>query len=113
MAQWLWIRSLQQGAAAAAGVRVVLHHLLNSLNRQQLWAGSWMARLATPLAATAFTPLWRFKTLAIARGRFRGVAGTAADPLAQAGQFGRRGGELGAQLIVFLLLNQDQRPGSG
>jgi hypothetical protein len=36
---------------------VVLHHILNSLNRQQLWAGSWMARLATPLAATAFTPL--------------------------------------------------------
>jgi hypothetical protein len=68
-----------------------------------------MARLATTLAATAFTPLWWFKTRAIARWRFRGVAGTAADPLPQAGQFGRQGGELNAQLLDFLLLNQDQR----
>ena len=110
MAQRRWILSLQQGAAAAAGVRVVLHHILNSLNRQQLWAGSWMARLATPLAATAFTPLGRLEPRAIARWRFRGVAGTAADPLPQAGQFGSQGGELNAQLIDFLLLSQDERP---
>jgi hypothetical protein len=36
MAQRCRILSLQQGAATAAGIRVVLHHLIHPLNRQQL-----------------------------------------------------------------------------
>jgi hypothetical protein len=54
MPQWLWIISLEQGAAAMARLRVMLDDLVNPLDRQQLRPGSWMARLA----ATAFTPLW-------------------------------------------------------
>ena len=92
---------------------MVLQRIVNPLNRQQFRAGSWMARLATPLATTAFAPLGRLEPRAFAGGWFGGVAGTAADPLPQAGQFGRQGGELNAQLIVFLLLSQDQSPGSG
>ena len=88
---------------------MVLQRIVNPLNRQQFRAGSWMARLATPLVATAFAPLWWFKTRAVVRWRFRGVVGTVADPLPQAGKFGRQGGELGAQLLYFLLLSQDQR----
>ena len=59
MAQWFLILSLQQRAAAAAGLRVVLHYLVNALNRQQLRAGSWMARLAAAFAATALATLLR------------------------------------------------------
>jgi hypothetical protein len=33
MAQRRWILSLQQGAAAAAGVRVVIQHFVNALHR--------------------------------------------------------------------------------
>jgi hypothetical protein len=54
-----------------------------------------MALLPTPLAATAFAPLGRLKTRAVAGGRFGRVAGVTADPLAQVGQFCRQGGELG------------------
>jgi hypothetical protein len=63
MAQRRWILSLQQGAAAAAGVRVVIHHLVNPFNRQQLRAGSWIAPLAAPPAATALAPLGRLVAL--------------------------------------------------
>jgi hypothetical protein len=101
------ILSLQQGAAAAAGLRLVLHHIVNALNRQQLWTRTWMARLATLLAATAFAPLWWLKPRAVTGGRLRGVAGTAADPLTQAGQFSRQGGELGAERLDLQLLSQD------
>ena len=58
MAQGIWILALQQRAAAAAGVRVVLHHLVHPLDRQQLRARSGMTRLAAALAATALAPLW-------------------------------------------------------
>jgi len=76
-----------------------------------------MARLATTLAATAFTPLGWLKPGPSLEGghrcaealRLGGVAGTAADPLAQAGQFGRQGGELDAQLLDLLPLSQNQR----
>jgi hypothetical protein len=34
MAQWVWILSIQQRAAAAAGIGVVLHHLIHPLDRQ-------------------------------------------------------------------------------
>ena len=71
-----------------------------------------MARLAAPLAATAFETLGRLKPRAIAGGRFGGIAGAAAYPLPQVGQFGRQGGELGAQLLDLLLLSQDERPGT-
>jgi hypothetical protein len=47
MPQWLWIISLEQGAAATARLRVMLDDLVNPLNRQQLRPGSWMARLCS------------------------------------------------------------------
>jgi hypothetical protein len=59
MPQWLWILSRQQGVAMASGVRVVRHHLIHPLDRQQLDPGFWMARLAAGLAAT-----WRVVTAA-------------------------------------------------
>jgi hypothetical protein len=49
----------QQGVGAAAGVRVVRHHLIHPLDRQQLDPGFWMARLAALLSAT-----WRVVTAA-------------------------------------------------
>jgi len=113
MAQRRWIFSLQQHAAAAAGIRMVLHHFVNALHRQQLRASAGMARLAAPLAATAFATLGRLKPRAIAGGRFGGIAGAAADPLPQVGQFGSQSGELGTQLLDLLLLSQDDRPGTG
>ena len=85
MAQGVWILSIQQRAAAAAGIGVVLHHLIHPLDRQRLRPGSGMARLAAALAATALAAFWRRKPQAIAGGRFGGAAGTAADPLPQAG----------------------------
>ena len=55
MDQWLWILSLQQGAAAAAGLRMVLHNLIHPLDRQQLRPRPGMARLASSLATTALS----------------------------------------------------------
>lgn len=104
MPQWLWILSLQQLATTAASIRVVLHHLIHPLDRQQLRPGSWRARLSATIAATAFPPLWRLKPRAIAGGRFGGVTGAAADPLPQAGQFGGQGSELRAELRDLLML---------
>jgi hypothetical protein len=83
MAQRRWIFSLQQRAAAAASIRMVLHHIVNALQRQQVRA--------------------------IAGGRCGGIAGAAADPLPQVGQFGSQGGELSAQLLDLLLLRKNQR----
>jgi hypothetical protein len=51
MAHGIRIISPQQRAAAAAGIRVVLHHLIHPLDRQQLRATAGAARLATRLAA--------------------------------------------------------------
>jgi hypothetical protein len=93
MAQWFLILSLQQRAAAAAGLRVTLRHLVNALNREQLRAGSLMARLATPLAATNLGTPWRLKPSAVAGWRLGGVAGAAADPLPQAGLLNGQGSE--------------------
>ena len=104
MAQRLWILSLQHGAATAASIRLVLHHLIHPLERQQLRPGSWMTRLTAPLAATAFTPLWRLKPRTNAGGRFGEVTGAAADLLPKAGQFGGQGGQLNAELLELLLL---------
>jgi hypothetical protein len=59
MAQRIWILSRQQRAATAAGIRVVFHHLINPLKRQQLWPRPGMAQLATALAATALASLRR------------------------------------------------------
>jgi hypothetical protein len=75
------------------------------LLQAQQFRSNFMARLTAQHAATAFTPLGLLKRLAIAGRLFGGVAKaaeTAADPLSQAGQFGRQGGELGAQLLVIL-----------
>jgi len=36
MAQRIRILAIKQGAAAAAGVRVMFHHLIHPLDRQQL-----------------------------------------------------------------------------
>ena len=120
MPQRLWIIALQQGAAAAAGLRVVLHHLIHPLDRQQLRPRSWMARLSATLAATTFASLGWLKPRAITGRWFGGVTGAAADPLPQAGQFGGQGGELYSELLVLLsenldllLLGQNQRPDAG
>jgi hypothetical protein len=79
---------------------VMLHHIIYPLDRQQLRFGSGIARLATAHAATALAPLRRLEP--VAGGRLGGVTGAAADPLPQAGQLGRQGGELVSQLLVFL-----------
>jgi hypothetical protein len=100
---WL-ARGRTQGAAAAAGVRVVLQHLIHPLDRQQLRSRAGMARLPAPLAAIPFAPLRRLEPSTIAGGRFGGVARGATNPLAQAGQFRRQGGELRSELFVLLLL---------
>jgi hypothetical protein len=101
MAHGIRIISPQQRAAAAAGIRVVLHHLIHPLDRQQLRATAGAARLATRLAATALAPLRRLKAGAVAGGRLGGIAGAAADPLLQLSQFRRQGGEVEPQLIVL------------
>jgi len=44
--------------------------------------------------------------------RFGGVARAAADPLPQARQLGRQGGELVAELVNLLLLSQNQLTGN-
>jgi hypothetical protein len=106
MAQPLRVIALQMGAAAAAMLRMVLLDLIAALDRQQLRPRSGMALLTTSLAATGFAACGRLKTKAITGGRFGGVAGVAADPLTQARQFRRQGGELLPQLIVLLLLGQ-------
>jgi hypothetical protein len=120
VAQWGWILSIQQRAAAATGLGVVLHHLIHSLDRQRLRPGSGMARLAASLAATGLAPFWRLETRAIAGGRFGGVARAAADPLPQVRQLGGQGGELVAEFVVLLpeslnllLLSEDQRSDAG
>jgi len=109
MAQRRWIFSLQQRSAAAAGIQMVLHHIVNALQRQQLRASAVMARLAATFAATDFAALGPLRPRAIAGGRFGGIAGAAADPLPKVGQFGSQGGGLGAQLLNLRLLRKNQR----
>jgi hypothetical protein len=57
MAQWIWILSRKQRAATAAGIGVVVHHLIHPLDRQQLRPCAGMALLTAALSATALTPL--------------------------------------------------------
>ena len=104
MAQRIWVFSPQQGAAAAAGIGVVVHHLIHPLDRQQLRPSAGMARLTAALAATALAPCRRLKARPVTGGRFGGVARAAADLLPQVGQFGSLGGELAAELLDLLLL---------
>ena len=59
-------------------------------------------RLTAALTATALAPLRWLKPRAVTGGRLGGVARAAADPLPQAGQFGRQGGELRTELLVLL-----------
>ena len=59
MAQRIWILSLKQRSATAAGIRVVFHHLINPRDRQQLWPRPGMARLTAALASTALASLRR------------------------------------------------------
>jgi hypothetical protein len=107
MAHGIRIISPQQRAAAAAGIRVVLHHLIHPLDRQQLRATAGVARLATTLAATALAPLRRLKPRPITGGRHGGIAGAAADPLLELSQFAGQGGELATQVFVLLQMGQD------
>jgi hypothetical protein len=72
MAQRIWILSRQQRAATAAGIRVVFHHLINPLKRQQLWPRPGMARLATALAATALASLRRLVARRASAQRYPG-----------------------------------------
>ena len=120
MAHGRWILSLQQGSAAAAGLRVMLHYLIHPLDRQQLRPRSRMGWLTAALAATALAPLRWLKPMAVTKGRIGGVARAAADPLPHTGQFAGQGGELAAELIVLLfeslnllLLSEDQRSDTG
>jgi len=61
--QRLKVVSLPQGAAAAAGIRVVIHHLADTLDRQQFRLTAGMTLLAAPLGATAFAAFGRLKSL--------------------------------------------------
>ena len=81
-------------SAAATGFRQIVMGLLAAFHWRQLWPGSGMAWLATPVAATAFAQDARFETLAVAGGWFGRVTQIAADTLTQAGQLGSQGGEL-------------------
>ena len=49
MAQRIWILSRKQRAATAAGIEVVVHHLIHPLDRQQLRPCAGMARLTAAL----------------------------------------------------------------
>ena len=69
LAQRIWILSRKQRAATAAGIRMVFHHLIKPLNRQQLWPRPGMARLATACAATAFAAIRRLEPRAVTGGR--------------------------------------------
>ncbi len=66
MPQRIRILAVQQRAAVAAGIRVVLHHLIHPLDRQQLRPSAGMARLAAALGATALTPCRRLKPRPVA-----------------------------------------------
>ena len=72
MAHWVWILSIQQHPAAATGIGVVLHHLIHSLDRQQLRPESWMARLAAAVAATALATFWRLVARRASAKRWQG-----------------------------------------
>ena len=72
-----------------------------------------MVRLPATFAATALTPCRRHKPGPTAVGRLGGVARAAADPLPQLGQFDSQGGELAAELLNLLLLDQDELSGLG
>ena len=85
--QWIWINTLQQDAAAAAGIRVVIHYLIEPLYRQQFRPTARMALQAAPFAATSLAPLWRLKPKPV-RMWFGGVAGPKANPRSQLCQFG-------------------------
>jgi hypothetical protein len=68
MAQRRWIFSLQKHAAAAAGIGVVLHHLIHPLDWQRLRPGPRVVRLTAAFAATALAPHRWLKTRAVAGG---------------------------------------------
>ena len=109
MAQGFWINTVQQLTATAAGIGVVIHHLIHPLDRQQFRPTAGMARLTAALAATALAPLWRLKPKPITGGRFGGVAGAATDPLTQVCQLGGQAGELDAELARRQLGRQRAR----
>jgi hypothetical protein len=104
VAQRLGIIATERLTATPAVAGVMGDHLLALLRGEKSRARTGMALLATALAAIALAPLGWLKTRAVAGGRFGGVAGAAADPLSQAGQFSRQGGELDAELLNLLLL---------
>lgn len=83
MAQRIRVITPQQRAAAAAGIRRVLDHLIDSFDRQQLRPRSRMPWLAAALEATALATLRRHESRAIAGGWLGGVTGAAADPIPQ------------------------------
>ena len=66
MTQWIWINTVQHLTATVAGIRVVIHHLIHSLDRQQYRPRSGMARLTAALAATALAPLRWLKAKPVA-----------------------------------------------
>jgi len=114
------IHSRQWVTAAAIGFRQMIMGLLAAFHWQQLWPGSGMAWLATPLAVTAFAWCARIEALAVAGGWFGRVTRTAADALPQAGQLGSQCGELLTHLFILLtqhpnllLLRKHQRPDTG
>ena len=94
-------------------IGMMVHHLIHPLDRQQLRPGSGMARLAAAFAATALAPLRRLEPRAVTGGRLAGMTRAAADALAQLGQLARQGGELAAELLDLLRLDQDELSGLG
>ena len=108
MAQWLGVVSMEKGAAATAGLRVMVDYIVSALQRQQLRSSAGMALLPTPLAAAALAALRWLEPWTITGGWSGGVARRSADPLAQIGKLRSQGVELLAELIVLQLLSQGQ-----
>jgi hypothetical protein len=106
MAHGRWILSLQQGAAVAAGIGVVLIHLIHPLDWQRLRPSSRMVRLTAAFAATALAPHRWLKPRAVAGGcleELRNLRKIRHRPGQRAGQ----GGELAAEFIVLLPWSMD------
>lgn len=69
MLQWLWIVSMQQGAAVVADIWMLMFHSPDGLDQQQLRPMARMSLLATRPVATALAPLGRLKPWPTAGGQ--------------------------------------------
>jgi hypothetical protein len=111
--QRLWILTPQQGAAAAQGIPVVIHHRIHPLDRQHLRPIAGMTWLTPALATTAFALLLRLNPGPLLEGWFGGIGQSADDPLPQTRQLFRHGSELDMEPLDLLLLSENERTNGG